>query len=131
MINYFKKTSIPQLIPKPKWAQEKGDTIMVKDIVMFQKTEGSLIKSWHLVMVEEVIKGKDNTVRMVEVKYSNSNEVELPLTNSDNTTPNIKKRYTTRTTRSLVKLYSIEDPNLNEDIVEIHDWFKKENAKQD
>ena len=131
MINYFKKTSIPQLIPKPKWAQEKGDTIMVKDIVMFQKTEGSLIKNWHLGMVEEIIKGKDDAVRIVEIKYSNSNEVELPLTNSDNTTPNIKKRYTTRTTRSLVKLYSIEDPNLNEDIVEIHDWFKKENAKQD
>ena len=131
MINYFKKTAIPQLIPKPKWAQERGDTIMEKDIVMFQKTEGSLTQSWHLGMVEEVIEGKDSAVRIVEVKYSNSSEVELPLSKSDDVTPSIKKRYTTRTARSLVKLYSIEDPNLNEDVVEIHDWYKKQNAEQD
>ena len=64
----------------------------------------------------------------MEIKYSNFTEVDLPTSKSEKVTPFIKKRYTTRTARSLVKLYSISDPNLNEDIQEINEWYKREKA---
>ena len=130
MINYFKKTAIPQLIPKPKWAQEKGDTIIEKDVVMFQKREGPLNQDWHLGMIEEIIKGKDNAIRVVEMKYLNASEVDLPTYKLEEVVPTIKKRYTQRTTRSLVKLYSINDPNLNEDLQEINKWYKEQRTKR-
>ena len=126
MINYFKKTAIPQLIMKPKWAQEKNDSITPGDIVMFQKREGSLNQEWHLGMVEEIIRGKDNAIRTAEIKYLNSSEIELPIVKSKESITNQKRRFTHRTTRSLVKLYSIDDYNLNEDLQVISKWYKEQ-----
>ena len=68
-------------------------------------------------------------MRVVQVTYSNSSEVSLPLTKTDITLPKVNKRFTNRSTRQIVKLYSIDDPDINDDIHTISNWQKNNDEK--
>ena len=74
-------------------------------------------------MVEEVEHGKDGVLREVKVKYCNSSEQKLSLT-GDSSKDKTYPRYTIRTVRKMVKLFSIEDARLGEDIKEFQDKMK-------
>jgi len=71
-----------------------------------------------------VEKGRDGVLREVTIKYCNSSEQRLSLTgesSKDKTMP----RYTERTIRKIVKIFSVEDASLAEDMAEFTQKMKK------
>ena len=72
------------------------------DLVYFRKSEGELSGSWLIGRVEQVVRGRDGVIRRVIVAYRNANETV--------------SRYTERSVRSLIRLYSADDPDLQVDL---------------
>ena len=108
---------------KPKWFRSDKDLIE-GDLVYFVKKESKLSSKWTIGMVDSVEKGRDGILREVSIKYCNSNEQRLSLTGNsskDRTMP----RYTERAIRKIVKIFSIEDASLAEDMAEFEQKMKK------
>ena len=87
-------------------------------MVYFMKTKGKLATKWTMGIVEEVQKGRDGILREVTINYCNSSEQKLTLegdSSNDKTLP----RYTDRSVRKIVKIFSLEDSNLEKDIAEL------------
>ena len=96
---------IPKLVKASKW-YKLGDQLEKQDIVFFKKTEGALSSDWTIGKVIDIVKGKDDIVRTVEIEYRNSAEDF--------------SRSTTRGARSVVKLFNIEDTDTwNRDMDEV------------
>ena len=96
---------------------------MVGDLVYYLKQDSKLASKWILGMAEEVNKGRDNILREVRVKYCNSSKQRLSLTGDsrkDKTLP----RYTKRTVRKMVKVFSLDDAHLCDDIKEFKEKMK-------
>ena len=74
-------------------------------------------------MVETVDKGKDGVLREVTVRYCNASEQKLSLT-GDSSKDKTMARYTIRAVRKLVKIFSLEDAHLDEDIKEFQEKMK-------
>ena len=91
---------------QPKWFRQDKDLVDA-DVVMFQKDDSHLDGRWTLGTADQVIKSKDGIVRRVVVKYTNAGE-EFP-------------RFTDRNVRSLVKLWSIDDLSIEEDLAKVHE----------
>ena len=89
---------------QPKWWKKDRD-LVEDDVVFFQKKESALDESWTLGRVDQLIKGRDGLIRRVIVRYQNSSEDF--------------KRITDRHIRSLVKLFSLEDHCVDEDLAEL------------
>ena len=103
----YNDTMVAKMIMEmqPKWFRTEKD-LKVGDIVYFRKNEGSAIKgSWTTGVCEEVTRGRDDLIREATVKYFNSTE----------NTP----RYTTRSVRTLVRLFNVEDSHWREDMAEV------------
>ena len=99
----FNETLVPLLVQQPKWFKSSRD-LKVGDLVFFKKKDNVLSNKWTVGVVEEVVKSKDGLIRRVEVRYYNSGEDRI--------------RFTDRAARSLVKLFSVEDNNLQKDLHE-------------
>ena len=92
---------VPKLLVQKTGFKNDRD-LNTDDLVYFRKREGELGNSWTLGRIEQVIRGRDGVIRRVIVAYKNANE-EI-------------QRYTERSVRRLIKLYSMEDPDLHEDL---------------
>ena len=102
------ETLVPKLMYTPKWF--KTDQELKKgDLVYFRKKESGLDGKWVIGMVEDIERGRDNIIRMVNVKYFNGH----------NKTP----QFTLRTVRKMVKLWDIDDLHLDEDLAELQRKF--------
>ena len=66
-------------------------------------------------MVDSVSKGADGVIKEVIVKYCNASEQDLGRAGQSSTLP----RYTERSVRKLVKIFSLEDVSLGEDLAEL------------
>ena len=66
-------SALPKLIPQPKWFNSH-QCLQKGAIVLFNKSEASLVGEYHYGIVEEVRVGSDNQIRTVVVKYKNFNE---------------------------------------------------------
>ena len=97
-------TMIPKLMKSHKWFNSNCQ-LMVGDIIYFQKDESELSSKWTIGKVTEVIVSKDGLVRRVEVTYQNANES--------------KPRTTDRASRSLIKLFHIDDQDWQADMAEV------------
>ena len=131
LIKYIVNRAIPQLLLRPKWLKESHQSISSGDIVLFKKLDSDISQDWHLGRISEIHEGKDESVRVVQVTYSNSNEISLPLSKTDITLPKVNKRFTNRSTRQIVKLYSVDEPDINEDLHELITWQKCDTEKDD
>ena len=100
----FKETVVPRLISQPKWFKIDRD-LKEKDIVYFQKSESALSSPWTIGQVDQVIASKDGLIRRAVVKYFNPNENHPQLTD--------------RSVRKLVKLWSLDDSCLFDDMSEL------------
>ena len=80
----------------------------VGDVVYFQK-ESNLASKWTMGEVNMITKSKDGVVRSVEVRYTNLHEKE--------------PRFTTRSVRSLVKLFHVEDTGFMEEMAEVQKFM--------
>ena len=95
---------IPKLMYQPKWWKQNRD-LQEGDIVFFQKRESELDTSWTLGTVDQLVKGRDGLSRRAIVKYQNFKEAFHRLTD--------------RHIRSLVKIWSMDDQNIDEDLAEL------------
>ena len=78
-------------------------------------------------MVDELHRGRDGIIREVVIKYCNSSEQKLSLTKGD-AQDSTYPRYTERAVRRLIKIFSVEDGSLAEDLAEIaknYELFKQ------
>ena len=100
----FKETVVPRLIPQPKWFKLEKD-LKEKDLVYFKKNDTPLSSTWTLGQVDQVIVSKDGLVRRAVIKYFNSGERYHQLTD--------------RSARKMVKLWSINEACLSEDLGEL------------
>ena len=104
----WKESYLPKLFFKPKWFKTDTD-LKVGDLVWFIKQEGKLSSDYTMGMVEQVNIGKDGLIRRVVVKYFNEKENH--------------PRFTDRSARSLVKIFSADEACLAEDLGELQEFL--------
>jgi hypothetical protein len=109
---------VPKLMHKPKWFRSDKDLVS-GDLVYFIKREGALENKWTMGMVESVKKGRDGIIREAVIKYCNSSEQKLSLGKNDKQLDSTFPRYTERSVRKLIKIFSIEETSLVEDMAEL------------
>ena len=118
----WRDTYVPQLLHQPKWF-DSDKHLLPGDLVYFNKSEGKLAGKWMVGMVETVDKGKDGVLREVTIRYCNASEQKLSLT-GDSSKDKTSPRFTIRAVRKLVKIFSLEDSHLDEDIREFQEKMK-------
>ena len=97
-------TFVPKLLFRPKWFKDECD-LKVGDLVYFQKSESELSSNWTLGMIAELERSRDGLIRKAKIKYRNATESE------DITTR--------RSVRTFCKIWSVEDFNLQDDLMEL------------
>ena len=101
---------IPKLIYQPKWYDNEKD-LCDGDIVYFQKKDGLLANKWVVGKVEQIIRGRDQIIRKVMIKYFNGSEGDIGEPG--------RPRFTERSVRKIVKLFSIDEFQIEEDLSEL------------
>ena len=94
-------STMPKLVPQPKWFRN-DQNLKKGDIVLFNKSETSLIGEYKYGIVEEVRVSADNHTRSVVVKYKNMNETVF--------------RTTVRAVRTLIVIHRVDEVDLMEEI---------------
>jgi hypothetical protein len=100
---------LPKLLYQPKWWKQDRD-LVEGNIVLFQKRESALESPWQLGTVDQVVRGRDGLARRIVVRFQNSSEDF--------------HRVTDRDIRSLVKIWSVDDQNIDEDLAELQRKLK-------
>ena len=95
---------VPKLVIQKAGFKNSRD-LQVDDLVYFQKKQSELSSPWTMGKIDQIVRGRDNVIRKVFVKYRNANE------DFD--------RITDRSTRRLIKLYSYDDPDLQVDLSKV------------
>ena len=99
---------VPKLLFTPKWFKTDKE-LQPGDLVYFRKKESAIDGKWVIGKVESVRRGRDDIIREVDVKYFNgTNPVE---------------QFTLRSVRKLVKIWNLEDMDLQEDLMELQRKF--------
>ena len=111
----WKESYLPKLFFKPKWFKTDSD-LKVGDLVWFIKEESKLSNDYTMGMVEQVNTGKDGLIRRVVVKYYNDKENH--------------PRFTDRSARSLVKIFSADEACLTEDLAELQKFLDEEKSRE-
>jgi hypothetical protein len=114
----WRDSYVPKLMHRPKWFRSDKDLVN-GDLVYFIKREGALENKWTMGMVESVKKGRDGIIREAVIKYCNSSEQKLSLGKGDKQPNSTFPRYTERSARKLIKIFSIEETSLAEDMAEL------------
>ena len=97
----WKDSVIPKLIRQPKWFKTDKH-LQPGDLVYFQKDQGKATSGWIMGRVDQVIRGRDGLIREATVAYRNHSENFNRMTN--------------RAVRSLVKLFSIDEDCIQDDL---------------
>ena len=102
----FKDAVVPKIMFRPKWFNSDED-LNVEDLVYFKKdADNDHDNNWSLGKIDQVIRSKnDQKIRRVIIKYRNSGE------NFDRTTD--------RSVRKLVKIFSIDEFQVQDDLKEL------------
>ena len=98
---------VPKLMKAPKWFRNEVD-IHVGDLVYFQRTAnelGAKYSKWTVGEVDKLEHGSDGKIRRVWVKYRNVGESGYQTTE--------------RSIRSLIKIFSLMDTSIQEDLLEV------------
>ena len=114
--NVFKETVVPRLIPQPKWFQKEVD-LNEEDVEYFRKEEKELNSEWRLGTIEQVIRSRDGIIRRIIIKYLNASE-------NDPAMATYRPRFTDRSVRGVVKLWSVDESFLVEDLLEVEKRLK-------
>ena len=101
---------VPKLMTKKSDFKNSRD-LAKDDIVYLQKEESVLSSPWIMGIIEQVIRGRDGVIRRVIVRYRNFKE------DFD--------RFTDRSVRRLIKIYSTDDPDLQQDLSKVQDRIEE------
>jgi hypothetical protein len=119
----WRDTYVPKLMHQPIWFRSDRD-LMEGDLVYFVKRESEVGDAkWTLGMVDELHRGRDGIIREAVIKYCNATEQKLSLTKGD-AQDSTYPRYTERAVRRLVKIFSIEEDSLADDLAELSKKFQ-------
>ena len=125
MLKYF-TAAIPDLLLRPTNHKEP-DKIMRGDVVLFPYEESTLAVTYKLALVTRLEFDSDEIPRIAELSYSNSQELELPLTKSDKLGQKNSYRITRKGIHTLIKIYSADDTDINTDIDFLNAELKYDN----
>ena len=106
---------MPRLISQPKWFKVDKD-LKEKDMVYFRKHENDLEANWSVGQVDQVIRSKDGFIRRAVIKYFNPGDD--------------RPQFTDRAVRKLVKLWSVDDSCIFEDLHEVSHKISNSGPKQ-
>ena len=114
----WRDSYVPKLMFKPKWFRTDRD-LLVGDLVYFVKKDGGLENKWTMGMVETVEKGRDGVIRKAVIKYCNASEQKLSLDKNQIQDDSTFPRYTERAVRKLIKIFSLEETSVADDLAEL------------
>ena len=103
------ETMVPKLMFQPKW-YKTSEELKEDDLVYFPRTESALDKKWILGAVNGIERGRDGLIRIVDIRYKNRGVGPFEITS--------------RSIRRVVKLWSIEDISLSDDLAELTRKFQ-------
>ena len=95
---------VPKLMARKSHFKNSRD-LAPDDIVYYQKDESALSSPWIMGIIDQVVRGRDGIIRRVIVRYRNFKE------DFD--------RFTDRSVRRLIKIYSVDDPDLQQDLTKV------------
>ena len=101
----WSQSYIPKLMFKPKWWKAETD-LKEEDVVLFQKKDSVLEHEWTMGRIDQLVVGRDGLARRAIVRYQNATEDF--------------KRTSDRSVRSLVKIFSLDDCSVEEDLEILH-----------
>lgn len=104
---------VPLIMRREKWEQE-SENLQEEDIVWFKLRESPMSAEWRLGKVESVTVGRDKKVREALVAYRN---MEESVGGGDK--GGWRHMTVLRPVRNIIKLYSIEDTTLMEDMEDV------------
>ena len=84
---------------------------------MFQKEESALDNTWTLATVDQLVQGRDGLSRRAILRYKNFKEAF--------------HRVSDRHVRSVVKVWSVDDQNVDEDLAELQKRLRKTNRGEE
>ena len=102
---------LPLIMGREKWLKEEKN-LQANDVLWFKLKESPMSAEWRLGKVESVITGRDGLVREVMVAYKNMEDIEKGK-------EGWRHMVVLRPVRNLVKLFSIEDTTLINDMEEV------------
>ena len=114
--NIWSVSYVPKLLFQPKWWRQERD-LKDGDVVMFQKEESALDNTWSLATVDQLVQGRDGLSRRAILRYQNYREDF--------------HRTTDRHVRSVVKVWSVDDQNVDEDLAELQKRLRKTNRGEE
>ena len=112
----FQEVVVPRLIHQPKWFKVERD-LKEGDLIYFQKTESALDSAWTVGQVDQVIASRDGLIRRIIIKYFNPKE-DFP-------------RFSDRSARKVVKLWSMDEACLFDDLSELQRRVDRVGADDD
>ena len=112
----WKESYLPKLIFQPKWFKTDQD-LREGDLVYFMKSESKLSNEYTMGKVDQVIAGRDGIARRIIIKYFNPNESE--------------PKFSDRAVRSVIKIFSIDEFCLAEDLAILQKRIDKKFGKQE
>ena len=110
----WKDAVVPKLIRQPKWFKSDKH-LQPGDLVYFQKDTSKVSSEWIMGRVDQVMRGRDGLIREATVAYRNYKENFNRLTN--------------RAVRSLVKLFSIDEDCIQDDLAELQRRIDRMSSK--
>ena len=106
-------TYLPKLMQQPKWWNQEAH-ISEGDVVLYRKHDGDISSPWVLGVIDQIVKGRDGLARRALVQRKNASEET--------------SRVTDRHVRKLVKIWSIEDMSIEDDLAELHRRIRNSDA---
>ena len=95
---------VPKLMFQPKWWRQECD-LKEEDVVLFQKKDGELDNAWSLGRIDQLVKSRDGLSRRAVIRYQNAKENFM--------------RTSDRHIRSLIKVWAVDDQNVDEDLAQL------------
>ena len=123
MKEYF-TLNIPDLLLRTTWHDDPKLTIKKGDLVLFMKHENAIEYTWKLGIINDLELDPDGEARIASISYSNSQEIDLPLSKNDTTTPKIVKRITRKSSHTIAKIHSIEDEGISSNLAYLNKVIK-------
>ena len=125
MMDYFSRR-LPDLLLRPARYEDSKEPPKLNDIVMIPK-DGSE-KVGQKQFIHGVVTGlefdADEKIRIVEVTYSNANEICYPLRRNEKAAPNVIKRTTRRAVCTVSIIYSIDDKRIDQNMKDLFDKLR-------
>ena len=115
MLTFF-QVNIPDLLLRTCNTKETKEKIAKGDLVLFMKDESQMTYNWKMGIVYELELDEDKEPRIIQITYVNKDEITLPMNKGEQNLTSITKRITRKGIHTIVKLYSIDDKGINNDL---------------